>query len=247
MTEPNFLAQEEGLNFNTVVEAIIKRSCIVDFGIIEDVVADGIVKVAVAVSRTPQDMQCMTCVLANIASKAFTLNVKPHKGDRVLIVYPRVYNSKMFNFTGSEGDDTKLTVDMNARGYNLMSGIAILINQYKEAGHENLITIEDGNINAKMNKVEITTTADGDITVDNGKATVSIDKNGNVSVDAQGKYTFKNSTTDLFSVISDLNGILKNLKTSGGETAQTIDPTTVAQLVNWENSELKALLNAPST
>lgn len=145
MTEPNFISQEEGLNFNTMIEAIIKHSCIVDFGIVEDVVADGIVNVAVAVSRTPQDMQCMTCVLANIASKAFTLNVKPHKGDRVLVLYPRIYNDKMFNFTGSEGEDTKLIIDMDAKGYNLMSGIAILINQYKEAGHKNVITIdEDG-------------------------------------------------------------------------------------------------------
>lgn len=247
MTEPNFISQEEGLNFNTMIEAIIKHSCIVDFGIVEDVVADGIVNVAVAVSRTPQDMQCMTCVLANIASTSMTLKIVPHVGDRVLVLYPRIYNDKMFDVKADEEEDTKLIIDMDARGYNLMSGIAILINQYKEAGHENLITVEDGNINAKMNKVEIVTTKDGDITVDNGKATVSIDKNGNVSVDAQGKYTFKNSSTDLFSVISDLNGILKNLKTTGGETAQAIDPATVTQLVNWENSELKALLNAPST
>lgn len=247
MTEPNFISQEEGLNFNTMIEAIIKHSCIVDFGIVEDVVADGIVNVAVAVSRTPQDMQCMTCVLANIASTSVTLKIVPHKGDRVLVLYPRIYNDKMFDVKADEGDDTKLIVDMDAKGYNLMSGIAILINQYKESGHKNLITIDEGNVSAKLNKVEITTTADGDITVDNGKATVSIDKNGNVSVDAQGKYTFKNSSTDLFSVISDLNGILKGLKTAGGETAQTIDPTTVAQLTNWENSELKALLNTPST
>lgn len=145
MTEPNFISQEAGLNFNTVVEAIIKRSCIIDFGIVQDIVSDGIVDVAVAVSKTKQDMLCMTCVLANIASKAFTLNVKPHKGDRVLVVYPRLYDDKMFNFTGSEGDDTKLIENYEAKGYNLASGIAILLNQYKESGHKNVITIdEDG-------------------------------------------------------------------------------------------------------
>lgn len=143
MTDPNFISQEAGLNFNTVVEAIIKRSCIIDFGIVQDVVSDGIVDVAVAVSKTKQDMLCMTCVLANIASKAFTLNVKPHKGDRVLVVYPRLYDDKMFNFTGSEGDDTKLTVNYEAKGYNLASGIAILLNQYKESGHKNVITIDE--------------------------------------------------------------------------------------------------------
>ena len=247
MTDPNFISQEAGLNFNTVVEAIIKRSCIIDFGIVQDVVSDGIVDVSVAVSKTEQDMLCMTCVLANIASKAFTLNVKPHKGDRVLVVYPRLYDDKMFEYTDSEGDNLKLIENYEAKGYNLASGIAILISQYREAGHKNVITIDEGNISAKLNKVEVTTTTDGDITVDNGKATINIDKNGNVSVDAQGKYTFKNSSTDLFSVISDLNGILKGLKTTGSETAQTIDPSTVTLLTNWENSELKALLNTPST
>lgn len=247
MTDPNFISQEAGLNFNTVVEAIIKRSCFIDFGIVQDVVSDGIVDVAVAVSKTKQDMLCMTCVLANIASKAFTLNVKPHKGDRVLVVYPRLYDDKMFNFTGSEGDDTKLIENYEAKGYNLASGIAVLISQYREAGYKNVITIDEGNISAKLNKVEVTTTDDGDITVDNGKATVSIDKNGNVSVDAQGKYTFKNSSTDLLTVISDLNSVIKSLKTTGSSTTQTISPDTVALLTNWENSELKALLNTPST
>lgn len=145
MTEPNFISQEEGLNFNTMVEAIIKHSCIVDFGIVEDVVADGIVNVAVAVSRTPQDMQCMTCVLANIASTSMTLKIVPHVGDRVLVLYPRIYNDKMFDVKADEKKDTKLIIDMDAKGYNLMSGIAILINQYKESGHKNVITFdEDG-------------------------------------------------------------------------------------------------------
>lgn len=263
MTDPNFISQEAGLNFNTVVESIIKRSCIIDFGIVQEVVSDGIVDVSVAVAKTEQDMFCMTCVLANVASKAFTLNVKPQKGDRVLVVYPRLYDDNMFNFTGSEGDDTKLTVNYKAKGYNLTSGIAILLNQYKESGYKNFITVDEGNISAELNKVKLTTTKDGDITVnngkatagidkdgavtvDNGKATINVDKNGNVSVDAQGKYTIKNSSTDLFSVISDLNGILKGLKTAGSETAQTIDPSTVTLLTTWENSELKALLNAPA-
>lgn len=280
MTDPNFTSQEAGLNFNTVVESIIKRSCIIDFGIVQEVVSDGIVDVSVAVAKTEQDMFCMTCVLANIASKAFTLNVKPQKGDRVLVVYPRLYDDNMFNFTGSEEDDTKLKVNYKAKGYNLTSGIAILLNQYKESGYKNFITVDEGNISAELNKVKLTTTKDGDITVnngkatagidkdgaittgnekatinidkdgavtvDNGKATINVDKNGNVSVDAQGKYTIKNSSTDLFSVISDLNGILKGLKTAGSETAQTIDPSTVTLLTTWENSELKALLNAPA-
>lgn len=245
MKDPNFIAQEAGLNFNSVVEAIIKHSCIIDYGIIQNIVADGVVDVSVAVSRTEQDMLCMTCVLANIAGAGFTLNVKPAVGDRVLVVYPRIYDDKMFTVPDSDTEKKKLIVNFNAKGYNLMSGIAILINQYKKASHKNVVTVDNGNISAKLNKVEITTNSDGAITVDNGKATVNIDKGGNVTVDTQGKYTIKNSSTDLLTVISDLNTILKNLKTTGSETAQTISPDTVALLGNWETSELKSLLNTP--
>lgn len=180
MTEPNFISQEAGLNFNTVVEAIIKRSCIIDFGIVQDIVSDGIVDVAVAVSKTKQDMLCMTCVLANVASKAFTLNVKPHKGDRVLVVYPRLYDDKMFNFTGSEGDNTKLIENYEANGYNLASGIAILLNQYKESGHKNVITIdEDGYfsyINSD-NKTKIEVKSTGISIEDNNGCTIVSDAN----------------------------------------------------------------------
>lgn len=241
MEDANLLVQEECLNLGTVIEAIIKRSCIIDYGIVQKVVAEGVVDVSVAVAKTEQDMVCMTCVLANIASSSLTLNVVPHIGDRVLVVYPRMYDDKMFAVPDG---DTKQNTIVNpvAKGYNLMSGIAILMNQYKKASHENVITVDDGKVNAKLSKVEITTTADGDITLKNPNATVSIDKNGNVAVNAKGKYTFKNDDTDLFTVMSNLNTILKSLKTTGTESAQTISSDTVTSLTNWENQKLKALL-----
>ena len=164
MKDPNFIAQEAGLNFGSVVEAIIKRSCIVDYGIIQNVVADGVVDVSLAVSRTEQDMFCMTCVLANIASSAFTLNIKPRKGDRVLVVYPRIFDDDMFTVPDEEDDAIKPIINFDAKGYNLMSGIAILINQYKEASHKNLLTIdEDGyfKFENRDNKTFVEFTKDG--------------------------------------------------------------------------------------
>ena len=164
MKDPNFIAQEAGLNFGSVVEAIIKRSCIVDYGIIQNVVADGVVDVSIAVSRTEQDMFCMTCVLANIASSAFTLNIKPKKGDRVLVVYPRIFDDDMFTVPDKEDDAIKPIINFDAKGYNLMSGIAILINQYKEASHKNLLTIdEDGyfKFENRDNKTFVEFTKDG--------------------------------------------------------------------------------------
>ena len=255
MQEPNFLSQEAGLNFNSVVEAIVKRSCIIDYGIIQDIVADGVVDVSLAVAHTEQDIVCMTCVLANIASSAFTLNVVPHKGDRVLVVYPRMYHDKMFSVTEDEDSNTELTLDFGAKGYNLASGIAILINQYKEAGHKNVITVDNGNVSAVLNKVEITTTSDGDIAVSNGKATTSIDKDGavsvsndkatasidkdgNVVIDTQGKYTVKNNDTDLMKVIDELAKAVEQLTTTGSETAQSASPATVAQVGTWRTNQL---------
>lgn len=239
MDDFNFLAQEECLNLGTVIEAIVKRSCIIDYGIVQSVVADGVVEVSVAVAKTEQDMLCMTCVLANIASSSLTLNVVPHVGDRVLVVYPRIYDDRMFAVPDDKKQD--ITINANAKGYNLMSGIAILINQYKEASHKNLITVEDGNINAKLNKVELTTTADGDIVVDNGKATITVDKNGNVAVNAQGKYTVKNGTTDLMNVINELAKAVENLTTTGSETAQSASPATKLAVNQWRLNQLKML------
>lgn len=144
MEELNFIAGNQSLNFDTVVESIIKRSCIIDFGIVQEVPADGLVNVSVAVADTEQNMFCMTCVLANIASSSFTVNVKPNVGDRVLVVYPRLYDDGMFNVTDNEDDNKKIIVKAKARGYNLMSGIAVLLNQYKTNAHKNVLKIEDG-------------------------------------------------------------------------------------------------------
>ena len=180
MEQPNFIAQEAGLNFGSVVEAIIKRSCIVDYGIVQDIVADGVVDVALAVSRTEQDMFCMTCVLANIASAGFTLNIKPKKGDRVLVVYPRIFDDDMF--TVPDGDDAlKPIINYDAKGYNLMSGIAILLNQYKEASHKNVITIdEDGYFKYENGdeKTIIEVTADGINIQDKNECTITSSSEG---------------------------------------------------------------------
>lgn len=229
MTDPNFISQEAGLNFNTVVESIIKRSCIIDFGIVQDVVSDGIVDVSVAVAKTEQDMFCMTCVLANVASKAFTLNVKPQKGDRVLVVYPRLYDDNMFNFTGEEEDDTELTVNYKAKGYNLASGIAILISQYKEAGHKNFITVDEGKVTIALgydkdndkNMLNFTSDEKGAFTVSNDKCSIAVDKDGYLDYkntgDSKTQLTFASSGMTIqdkngCKIISDANYVTINGK-----------------------------------
>ena len=213
MTDPNFISQEAGLNFNTVVESIVKRSCIIDFGIIQEVVSDGIVDVSVAVAKTEQDMLCMTCVLANIASSSFTLDIKPKKGDRVLVVYPRIFDDDMFTVPDEEDDALKPKINFEAKGYNLMSGIAILVNQYKEASHKNLIAVEDGkvtialgyNADDEKNMLNFTSDENGAFTVSNDKCSITVDTDGYLDYENTGDSKTKVQFTSSGFTIQDKN------------------------------------------
>lgn len=195
MDMPNFTAGKDCLDFVSTVEAIVKRSCIIDYGIVQDVPADGIVTVSVAVSDTDQNIFCMTCVLANIASSSLTVNVKPNKGDRVLVVYPRLYDEGMFTVPDTEKDKLKIKVNPQAKGYNLLSGIAILLNQFKTASHKNFIKIADGKVDIKFaydknedkNHLTFSSDKDGAIAFGNDKCDVKIDKDGYLSYKTKGQ------------------------------------------------------------
>ena len=205
MNSSDFVAGREGVGLSSAIEAMIKRSCIIDYGIIQNVVADGVVNVSVAVSKTEQDMIIMTCVLANIASANFTLKIVPKKGDRVLVIYPRIFNDTMFKVEGDETKDTKIIVDKDAKGYNLASGIAVLLNQYKSSGHKNVVTIDEG----------------GTFTFVNDKATVSLDSDGYISYEQTEE---ENNTLFSFSdsgfTIKDKAG--NNIVSSHSETEDVV-------------------------
>ena len=189
MKDMNFTAGREGVGFLSAVESMIKRSCIIDYGIIQKVTAKGIVEVSLAVSKTNQDMIIMTCVLANIASSSFTLDVKPNVGDRVLVVYPRLYDETMFTVPDVDAEKTKIVVNKNAKGYNLTTGIAILINQCKTASHKNLIKIEDGAVTLALgydkqndvNHLTVTAGADGAVEVKNDATDLTLGADGTVT------------------------------------------------------------------
>ena len=251
--EPNLKAGTETLNAQTVIESAIRQSCIIDYGIVQEVPANGIVNVSIAVSDTKQNMLCMTCVLAGIASSALSVYVKPNVGDRVLVVYPRVYDENMFTVSSDVSDENnkKVVVTPQAKRYDICGGIAILLNQYKTAGHKNYIKVEDGKVELKLsydknkskNLDELTTTADGDIELKNEKATISVDKNGNVTVDTQGKYKFKNAVTDMKAVIDGLAQELENLTTVGSPATQSTSPASKATITTWRTSKLNQLLD----
>lgn len=186
----NFITEQEGINLNALIEAIVKRSCIIDFGTVLDNSKKGIVKVAVSVARTAQDMNIITCVLANIASSSLTVNVKPNVGDKVLVFYPRLYDNKMFDVPSTEADKKKVIVNASANGYNFTSGIAVLLSQFKTAGHKNLIDFDDGKLTLHIaydkqndkNLITLSTNEKGEINFDANGNTLSLDKDGAVSV-----------------------------------------------------------------
>lgn len=229
MKPSDFVSGKQGLDLSSAIEAMIKRNCIIDFGIVQNIVADGVVDVSVAVSKTAQDMICMTCVLANIASSNFTLKVVPKKGDRVLVVYPRIFSDTMFNVKGDETKDVKIVVDKDAKGYNLASGIAVLLNQYKSNAHESVLTFDE-DITFTRGNTQLVLNKDDEISVTNGKADITVDKDGNVTIDSKnGKICLKNSMTSLYTILDGMLQILNSsLATAGSPASHTVVPQQFA-------------------
>lgn len=182
----NLLAGQKSINTNAMIRHMINNSCIVDFGIVQSVPYEGLVNVAVAVAKTKQDMQVMTCVLANPASSSLTTYIKPNEGDRVIVLYPRLFDAKMFTVDDSTKKD--VIVNAQARGYNLISGIAILMNQFKEASHKNLLKLDDGkaSLNLAYSKDD-----------DKNLLTIDTDENGAVHLNSNdGKFMFDIDNAD---------------------------------------------------
>ena len=209
-------------NFMTAVQAMISRSCIVDFGVIQKADKKGIVEVAVSVADSSEDIKYITCVLANTASSSVTVNIKPNVGDKVIVLYPRRFDSKMFST-----DNKDVIVNKNARGYNLFSGIALLCNQYKVNSHKNLITLEDGTVTIQLvynedddkNKVIASINSDGEFAY-------SSNDNFNLNVNKDGSFELASNnvqiTTNSNDEVSITNGkATVKIDNSGNVTVET--------------------------
>lgn len=219
-----------------MIHRIIDGKFIVEFGIIKEIKAQGIVTVEMAVTTKADSIVITDCVLASFASSSFTVNLKPNVDDKVLVLFPRTFCNKMFNTDKNEPIVTEC-----ATGYSIMGGIAVLMNQYQESKHKNYIDVSDGCITMKTNNVEITTDDKDNITIDNGKATVNIDNNGNVKIEAQGKYTIKNNSTGLKEVVDGLAQELENLITVGSPATQSTSPQSKTTIATWRQSKLNQL------
>lgn len=257
------LLKSLGMSDSDMLHRAIGTTFIVEYGIIKDIPATGIVTVEMAVADSADDIIITNCVLASFSSSSVTVNIKPNIDDKVIILFPRRFAGNMFN---PETNEPIITACGN--GYTIMGGIAILLNQYQESFHKNFIDVSDGCITLKMaysededknlftfesnadgeltlvsNDVQISTNKDSEITVTNGKATITVDKNGNVTIDAQGKYTIKNGTTDMKQVVDGLAQELENLTTVGSPATQATSPASKGTIATWRSSKLNQLFS----
>ena len=256
----------------------IGATYIVDYGIIKDIPTDGIVTVEMSASKDKQSITVTNCILASFASSSFTVKIKPNIDDKVIVLFPKNYSSRMFD---KEVNET--IISQATEGYCLLGGIAILLNQfqdfhknyidfsdgcadiklaYSEDDDKNFISLntnkdgeitltvkdkfsqkidKDGALNITSNKTKIGINKDDEITVNNGKATVTIDKNGNVKIDTSGKYTIKNSSTNLKDVIDGVAKELENLTTVGSPATQATSPASKTTIATWRTSKLNLL------
>ena len=267
-----------GLSDADATHRRIGATYIVDYGIIKDIPTDGIVTVEMSASKDKQSITITNCILASFASSSFTVKIKPNIDDKVIVLFPKNYSSRMFD---KEVNET--IISQATEGYCLLGGIAILLNQfqdfhknyidfsdgcadiklaYSEDDDKNFISLntnkdgeitltvkdkfsqkidKDGALNITSNKTKIGINKDDEITVNNGKATVTIDKNGNVKIDTSGKYTIKNSSTNLKDVIDGVAKELENLTTVGSPATQATSPASKTTITTWRESKLNLL------
>ena len=267
-----------GLSEADATHRRIGATYIVDYGIIKDIPTDGIVTVEMSASKDKQSITVTNCILASFASSSFTVKIKPNIDDKVIVLFPKNYSSRMFD---KEVNET--IISQATEGYCLLGGIAILLNQFQDF-HKNYIDFSDGCADIKLaysedddkNFISLNTNKDGEITltvkdkfsqkidkngalnitsnntsieinkdneitVNNGKATVTIDKNGNVKIDTSGKYTIKNSSTNLKDVIDGVAKELENLTTVGSPATQATSPASKTTIATWRESKLNLL------
>ena len=267
-----------GLSDADATHRRIGATYIVDYGIVKDIPTDGIVTVEMSASKDKQSITVTNCILASFASSSFTVKIKPNIDDKVIVLFPKNYSSRMFD---KEVNET--IISQATEGYCLLGGIAILLNQfqdfhknyidfsdgcadiklaYSEDDDKNFISLntnkdgeitltvkdkfsqkidKDGALNITSNNTSIKINKDDEITVNNGKATVTIDKNGNVKIDTSGKYTIKNSSTNLKDVIDGVAKALENLTTVGSPATQATSPASKTTIATWRKSKLNLL------
>ena len=85
-----------GVTIADAIRGMIDGKYILGYGIVEEVMADGIVMVSPSVITKKSEYIAVPCVLGTIASDSLSLNIVPKEKDKVMVFYPRLYDHKMF-------------------------------------------------------------------------------------------------------------------------------------------------------
>ena len=192
-----------------MVRGLINRTLIVDWGTVKEVLGDGsVVQVLLSVTDNPLNTTIVTCVLVSPCSSVLSVNLTPKVGDKVLVLSPRGYDAGMFDVA----EDTEVIVNPSLRGYNKMTCIAILYNQFRPDTHKNSIDLTaEGALNAllgydsedEVNNVSLSVLADGSATLglvydkDNSRYKLTM------AVDTDGAYQITQGDTNSLSVDKD--------------------------------------------
>lgn len=214
------------LNTNSVIQSMINDSVMIEFGVIKEVVDEGVVNVIASCADKNRDAKLFTCVYGGFATSELSIKVEPKVDDKVVVLFPRRFLPDMFRLKNNE-----IMVNANTRKRGIFSGIALPFSQITNE-YKNILTVkEDGTFDFKTeNKLNINVNKDNEITIDTTKAKVTIDKDGNVSIDAMnGKLKLKNNQASLFDILNSMLQTLNTtLSTSGFPDKQIVDPQQFA-------------------
>lgn len=201
------LAAQDNASLSSAILNLIRSSFIIDFGIIMDIPEQGIVTVASSVANNNSDIIVTTCTFANIASQSFTVDVKPEKGDKVIVLYPRKFSSDMFSTKNND-----VIINEYSTGYNILAGIAIPINKYDSSSHNNLLSFAEGGMELKLgfdgekNSVTVKVNSDGTLSTELNDDESFTVNNGVIKYTKGNNYVEFNLSTDGTVKVSDSSG-----------------------------------------
>lgn len=187
MKDTQLLSKALSTSDSAVIKSIVNRTLIVEWGTIKKVVSDGVVEVLLSVTDKPQNTTVIVCTLLSPCSSSVSIKMKPKAGDKVLVLSPRRFSVDMFDVSTADTDDTEVILEPYFTGYNKLSCVAILYNQFRESSHKNTIVVDnDGAVSVKLaydkandkNKLTVTTDKNGACTVTNEKGTVTLKADG---------------------------------------------------------------------
>jgi len=189
MNTDNNLLKALGLTESDIFHRALGSTFIVEFGIIKDIPADGIVTVEMSAANTKEDIIITNCILASIATASIAVNIVPQINDKVIVLFPRKFAGRMFQASVNESIVTE-----SCDGYVLTGGIAFLVNQIQPSFHKNNVTVNENGVSINLayseddskNLFTVQINPDGTCVLNSNKSTIDINKSGMTIQDENG-------------------------------------------------------------